>query len=629
MTLQADTPVTSLEFRSFTTNGVLLDAVQVTAINAGHEAYFLPEETLKPFIGENAFGNWTLEVSDDRVGAFTPATPPFLLSWKLDFVFSNTNAPAILLTNCEPFTNVVSLYDTNCVPLTNTVAGDIVSGDGIKYFIVDVPRRATMATNILDGSGNLVLLFNQDALPTGTNPGDYQYPYVPPGSQPLLTLFTNGTPQLLPGQRYYLGVANANPGQTNTFTLSVAFDQIDTTPISVITLTNGVCYTNTIPVTNALDYFQFTVSPSATSVSFDVTPQNGDVGLVVRKALTVPDPLPRPLAGEFDYLSDNPGTNAEQILIDSQSSPVRLQPVVWYLGVYNVDTNAVTYSICVNESTNANPGLNIIPLTNDVPVNFTIAAGSQLTNFFRFTITQTNAAVAFWLYNLDNPADLLVDQFFLPDPSNYLFGVSGSSNSPAQILVDTNFFPANLNGDWFLAAINQSTNDLNFTILATFSTNGLPTNIVINPQLVITNGDLCLSWNSVVGQDYHVEAKTNLTDLTWTVISPTITATNTTTTYCVPISGPQLFLRVVQGAGAAGPLINFSSLTMTPGGFVLNWTAPVADRFNVQYATNLPPVWMTFTNLITSTNGSFTFTDDGSQTGGLGGLRFYQLILLP
>jgi len=68
---------------------------------------------------------------------------------------------------------------------------------------------------------------------------------------------------------------------------------------------------------------------------------------------------------------------------------------------------------------------------------------------------------------------------------------------------------------------------------------------------------------------------------------------------------------------------------MTPGGFVLNWTAPVADRFNVQYATNLPPVWMTFTNLITSTNGNFTFTDDGSQTGGLGGLRFYQLILLP
>ncbi len=186
---------------------------------------------------------------------------------------------------------MVSLYETNCVPLTNVVAGD-----EIRYFIVNVPRRATMATNILDGSGALLLLFNQDGLPSGTQLGDYQYPYTPPGPAALFTLSTNvpPPPPLLPGQSYYLGVANANPGTTNTFTLSVAFDQIDTSLISVLELTNGICYTNTIALTNALDYYQFTVSTNASAVTFELSPQNGNVDLLVRRALPVPDPLPAP-----------------------------------------------------------------------------------------------------------------------------------------------------------------------------------------------------------------------------------------------------------------------------------------------------------------------------------------------
>ena len=68
---------------------------------------------------------------------------------------------------------------------------------------------------------------------------------------------------------------------------------------------------------------------------------------------------------------------------------------------------------------------------------------------------------------------------------------------------------------------------------------------------------------------------------------------------------------------------------MTAGGFVLNWTAAVGDRFQVQYTTNLPPVWITFTNQVTSATGNFAFTDDGSQSGGLSALRFYRLMLLP
>jgi hypothetical protein len=624
--LDSVSPTTSIEFRSFTTNGAFLDMVQVTAMNGGREAYFLPEESLKPFIGELALGNWTLEILDNRVGLTSAPRPPLVLSWKLDFVFANTNPPATLLTFCPATTNVASVYNTNCLALTNAVAGG-----QMKYFMVDVPRRATMATNVLallSGSGNLQLLYNPDAVPL---PGDVTQDLDNgPGGGEQLLLTTNSPPPLAlrPGQRYYLGVTNTAVGGTDTFQLTVAFDQTDTNLISVVTLTNGLCYSNTIPVTNALQYYGFNVSTAAAAVTFDLSPQNGNADLIVRRAVPLPDPLPAPTAGRYDYISQNPGTNLDEIVVLAGGQPVPLSPGLWYLGVYNRDTNPIIYSVCANES--GGPLYNFVRLTNDVPVDFTLAAGSALTNFFIFTIDQTNPAASFRLYNLNNPAELVVDQGFLPDPNSYLLQASGSPGVPAEILLDTNAFPPNLNGDWYLAVLNQSTNNLAFTILASVTTTNQPTNnILIDPQLAIANGFICLNWASVPGQSYYVQAKTNLTDLTWSVISPAITATNTVATYCLTLAGPQMFFRITVGSPPAGAAISFSSLILTPGGFVLNWTAPATNRFQIQYSDGLPPVWTTLPDIITSTMGSFTFTDDGSQTGGLGVMRFYRLLLLP
>ena len=74
-----------------------------------------------------------------------------------------------------------------------------------------------------------------------------------------------------------------------------------------------------------------------------------------------------------------------------------------------------------------------------------------------------------------------------------------------------------------------------------------------------------------------------------------------------------------------------TSVTSGTNGITLQWNAPVYEAFQVQWTTNLMPVivWNTFPNTVTSTNGVFTFVDDGSQSGGLGGMKFYRLILLP
>jgi hypothetical protein len=86
------------------------------------------------------------------------------------------------------------------------------------------------------------------------------------------------------------------------------------------------------------------------------------------------------------------------------------------------------------------------------------------------------------------------------------------------------------------------------------------------------------------------------------------------------------------GTPAAAPaelLIDSSDLVLTTNGFRLSWAALSNERFQVQYATNIPPVWLTFTNIITSTNGNFTFVDASVKAGGPIGFRIYRLIPAP
>jgi hypothetical protein len=468
-----------------------------------------------------------------------------VLTWELLFVFSRTNPPASPLTNCLPaITNIYSIYDTNCVPITNRV-----SGSEIKYFYVDVPRSAQFATNVLSGNGNLLLAFNSSGLPTFSSPPDDILPvFVPAPGGVALILDTNAPPQLRPGQRYYLGVANASGAGITDFTLSVIFDRTDTSLISVTPLTNGICYQNTIAVTNALDYYQFTVSTNAQGVSFALSPLNGDANLVVRRALPVPDPLPTPNPGRFDYLSRNPGTQRDEIIVTSSSLPVPLQPGVWYLGVFNVDTNAVTYDLCVSElSTNALS--NIIPLTNGVPLDFSIGAGSALTNYFLLSVSQTNAAVLFELYNLNEGADLLADVDQFPTRNSYLARDLGTPTDPAQIVIRTNTFYPLLNGAWYLGVDNVANTNLNFTIRAVVSTNGIlpsgqPLIVGVMPAVPPETG-LTFTWYTIIGEKYVIETSSDL--INWTLLT-TITASGKTSVFNDPDAGsqPMLFYRIRQ-----------------------------------------------------------------------------------
>ena len=69
------------------------------------DLYYLPEESLNAFVGQNAFGEWQLEMWDTRAGATNPA--PQLVTWQLRFTFQNTVPAPIGLTYASPGTNTI------------------------------------------------------------------------------------------------------------------------------------------------------------------------------------------------------------------------------------------------------------------------------------------------------------------------------------------------------------------------------------------------------------------------------------------------------------------------------------------------------------------------------------------
>ena len=119
---------------------------------------------------------------------------------------------------------------------------------------------------------------------------------------------------------------------------------------------------------------------------------------------------------------------------------------------------------------------------------------------------------------------------------------------------------------------------------------------------------------------------TNTGVITWTPTLAQAGTTNTLTTTVTDNGTPNLsatnsFLVIVN------PIPAFSSAIVSTNGVNLLWFGSTNEQFRVQWATNLmtPIAWTLFPGIITSTNGTFTFTDTNAPLL----LKFYELLLLP
>ena len=152
----ATTNVTALQIDGLEP-GMLLDSAALTSfttitntmtniVAVVSNLYYLPEQSLDAVTGEGAYGNWQLEIQDDRAGAGLTNS---LVSWNLQFVFANTNAiPAVV---------------GGGIGQTNQF---IVPG-GIAWYQVNVPTNANYATNwLLFASAPVNVWFDTNNPPT-------------------------------------------------------------------------------------------------------------------------------------------------------------------------------------------------------------------------------------------------------------------------------------------------------------------------------------------------------------------------------------------------------------------------------------------------------------------------------
>jgi hypothetical protein len=173
----------------------------------------------------NGFASFSFFVTNnDTVAYFGPVTVSVM-----DSAVPVLYASIIGLTNDVGTTN--NIINS---PTTNTV---VIASNSIVYFSIFAPANADFATNTLTfASGPLNLLFNQNLLPNGTNPGDFYL--LSSSTNGSAVLATNGAPvptvpEFVPGKIYYLALQNTNNFAVTNYAIKVDFHLL---PVSAVVI---------------------------------------------------------------------------------------------------------------------------------------------------------------------------------------------------------------------------------------------------------------------------------------------------------------------------------------------------------------------------------------------------------
>jgi hypothetical protein len=287
----------------------------------------------------------------------------------------------------------------------------------------------------------------------------------------------------------------------------------------------------------------------------------------------------------------------------------------------------------VTDVTNALPHL--VTLTNGAAYSAANSGSpSPSYDYYRYVVSDNAARAQFEITGATANVDLVAHQGLpLPDLATNQFLSINSGASDQLITVFNSSSPVALAaGEWFLAAVNASGGPASYSIKASdWPLSG--TNISLMSPLATSASGFSFSWASLPGAHYYIQGKTNLTDAVWVTLQPAVTATGSTTTWSIPLTSPYHFFRVEQAFVSLNAVVSpVGNLTLgrSDSGMRLQWIALANEKFQVQWTARLSPSdWKPLGNVINSAGGLVSVTDDGSQTGGLGAMRFYRIQVAP
>jgi len=515
----------------------------------------------------------------------------------------------------------------------------------INYHVFRVSSNAVQANFRLYGmagmgAANADLFISQQPLPSPTN---FQYFSTNSGlSDENIVLITNGLASpfqpgtLLPGD-WYVAVVNRQKFPV-TYSVCVAEYAIGSSPATdIVRLTNGLAYAANLAASSSLDcgsnhHYLYTVGTDPVQLDIELLRPTGNVDLYVRRFL----PLPTDTA--FEAASATAGANPELIRLTAGTTPP-LAPGSYFITVVNHDVASVDYAVRVVEYnlTNAASGTRIGTISNSGDCIQSAFANTNdpanpFIHYYKYTVRTNALRVQFELGGLTNDFNLIVSHGLpLPTLTNYSGLSTNKANCDELITFVSGVTNANgatfSTGDWYIGVVNTNSASGGYRLcVQEFNSTGLNPNIALS----IFSNQLCLTVSPTLSNaSYYVVGKQSIADTNWTVLSFTLRADDTNLTWCTAFPTPYMFFDVLQGLAPKDqlPPIQFL-LTFNGGQFTLCWNAPTNLQFVVQKSDDLI-VWMPFSSVVTSSAGTFKFTDDGTEYGPVPAFRFYRVRLAP
>ncbi|HTV43288.1 MAG TPA: LamG-like jellyroll fold domain-containing protein [Candidatus Sulfotelmatobacter sp.] len=473
------------------------------------------------------------------------------------------------MTATNEFTVTVLPLVSPVLPQTNSVASN-----SVNWLAVPVPVDANHATNILLFATNLPVnvLFTTNFQPAVAG----AYTLMSNQMSGVSILGTGTVPtNIVPGSVYYLGIQNTNSLAVG-YALQVNFGYYPAPvlpAISNLVITAGQTLTVTNSATDSsgvgILYYALTTSPS---VNATISLTNG----VITWATAASQAL-------GNYVFTTIVTNSATTLSATNTFKVTVIPAPEFVRVSIIYTNIsgtngflLTWFAATNDYFKVQETPALVPPVWNSFTNIIAYAGPVTATNGLFSFFDNGSQYPFGVSRFYRLLLLEANGLTLPVLSNYVLSVS-EPLSVTNTAIDSD-----------PAAIL----DYNLTGFPDPATNAL----------ISTNG--VITW--IPGPGDAGSAFTFTTTVSDNGLPPA-KATNAFTVFVLP-----------------APVITASAAT--PSGVTFQWTASTNDLFQVEWTTNLiSGNWTLLPQVISSSTGSFTFTDNDPSAV----MKFYRLVWLP